>query len=403
MHGVLTENEIWEYIRRPLDKDPLFISPLLDPKQVNDTTIDLRLGQYFLIQKPSRLSVLDVYEMARRRYGRYFIDDGYDMVRVQYGDFFALHTDQVVRVGTLEYIGMPRNLQGDVTLRHSVSSIPIMADIAKIQPGFRGSVILSLRNNSLKPVLLYPGLRIAQLELRLLSNKIQSPKLSRYYISVVPKPVRLHEDEEIRYLGPFVDPLILGIVSTISAGRSTALNYLSKKYGFIIFSLGTHLKEVAHENGISFERSKLQELGNKLRGLYGNGYLAEQLRSSRHWIENKHQLVIVDAFKHSVEVEEFKKQGRFYLVGIDAPAERRRDWDKLRQEIGARNDRELFDRVEQVDRGLSKDSRSCWQEVDTVMKMANEIIINDGSKENLYHKLDDMVMRAKAHITKSME
>jgi dCTP deaminase len=399
MFGVLTANEIWKCLQRPLDEDPLFISPLLDAEiQIGSSTVDLRLGQYYLIQKPSKLSILDVFELDRNPLGNSIIAEGYTTVRVPYGSSFTLHAGQTVRAGTLEYIGMPLDLHGDVTLKHSVAGIPIMADIAKIQPGFRGVVVLSLENRSMQPVSLYPGMRIAQLELRCLSQKLKSLKTSRYFSSIMPKPIRIHEDEEIRYLGPYIDPLIIGIVSEISSGRSTAINYITKKYGFIVFTLSTRLKEIAREEGLTSERSKLQELGNKLRERNGPAYLAEQLRSSRNWIENKHSLVIVDAFKHPAEVEEFQKQRRFYLVGIDAPEERRREWERMRQETGDRRDQIPFDQVDQRDRGLGNEVKLYDLHVSDVLKHANETIHNDGTKEEFYQKLDEMLKRAKVFV-----
>jgi dephospho-CoA kinase len=290
------------------------------------------------------------------------------------------------------------DLNGDVTLRHSFAGIPIMADIAKIQPGFRGVVVLSLENRSMQPVALYPGMRFATLQLSWLSHKVRSLKPSRYFTSIMPRPIRIHEDEEIRFLGPYIEPLIIGIVSKISAGRSTAINYLTKKHGFIVFTLSAKLKEIAREDGMTSERSKLQELGNKLRERYGPAYLAEQLRSSRNWIENKHSLVIVDAFKQRDEVKEFEKQRRFYLIGIDAPDDRRREWERMRQETGDRKDQVPFNEVDQKDRGLGDNVKRQDQNVTDVMNLSREIIYNDGTKEEFYQKLDEMLKRAKIFV-----
>ena len=394
-YGVLTETDIRECMTRSLEADPLFISPLLEEESIGDTTVDLRLGQYFLLQKPSRLSVLDPYELANHTHAENFINDGYATVRVPYGSYFTLHAGQTVRIGSLEYIGLPRDLQGDVTLRHSVSSIPIMASVAKIQPGYRGIVVLTLENHGLRPVLLYPGMRIAQLELRWLARQVESPRTSRYFSSVVPESIRLHQDEEIRFLGPFVDPLIIGIVSNVGAGRTEVVDYLTGKYGFIFFTLTSHLKDIARQQGITPDRVHLQELGTKLRELNGNAYLAEQLRKSRRWIENKHPFVVVDSFKHYAEVEEFGKQDRFYLVGISAPVVVRRERVEDRHTHGAR-DPEQFDLIDRIDRGIIEDVSSHHQQVEKVMVRADEVIHNDGSIQELYKKLDELVKRAKA-------
>jgi len=388
--GILTESDISRYMARSLAEDPLFISPILESDQIGSTMIDLRLGQHFLLQKPSQLSVVDVFELATNPYVGESIDEGYDSVRVPYGNFFTLHTGQVVRIGTLEYVGMPAYLQGEVSLRHSMASIPVMASVATIQPGYRGIIVLGLENHGLRPVKLYPGMRIAHMELRHLSTKVLKPKSSRYYSSVVPEPIRIHKDDEIRYLGPSNDPIIFGIVSTIAAGRTRAVNYLRRQYGFMYFSLADHLKDIAHQQGIIPNRAQLQELGNKVRKMYGPSFLAERLRLSRSWIETNHPFIIVDSFKNRAEVREFRKQGRFNLISIDAPEEKREQ--TLRDRTSPRDyGAEDFEEIDELDRGSFEDTLPYHLEVDKVIKIANEPIINDGSIDDLHIAIDKIV------------
>lgn len=370
----------------------MFVSPLLEASQVGDSTIDLRLGQHFLVHQPSQLSVLDVYELSTQPQNELVLEDGYSPVRIPYGSFFTLHARQTVRIGTLEYIGLPKDLQGEVSLRHSISNIPVMASIAKIQPGYRGVIILNLENREVRPIKLFPGMRIAQMELRKLSQKLTMTNTSRYFSSVVPGPSRIDEDEEIRYLGPTVNPFIIGIVSTVASGRTTILQYLTRKYGFVVFSLAMYIKEVALREGIEPEKTKLQNLGNKLRERYGNDYLATQLRQSHKWLENKHPLVIVDSFKHIEEVREFRKQSRFILLGIDSDVERRRTRDQARPKSDRRGVGKDFDFVDKIDRGLVKDVQSNDQQVFKVLKEADEIIINNfDSFEELYDELENIL------------
>src|SRR5688572_1337018 len=136
--GVLTKAEAVECMERSFEQDPLFISPFSETQLqtedsatdfTEDSAIDLRVGQYFLIQKPSQLAVLDVVELARNPLGKSMISEGYTTYRVPHGGHFTLHAGQTVRVATLEYLGMPADLHGYVTLRHSLAAVPLMADI----------------------------------------------------------------------------------------------------------------------------------------------------------------------------------------------------------------------------------------------------------------------------------
>ena len=395
MFGQLNKTEIKQCLSRSINDDPLFISPILETSQIGDSSVDLRIGQSFLIQKPSRNSVLDPYELSIRRYSNQNIQEDYDLIHIPYGSYFTLHAGQSVSIGSLEYIGLPKDLSGLVTLRLSSSSIPVSSNPALIQPGYRGVIVLNLQNNGIRPFLLYPGMRFAQINFTWLARTEMPLNDSRYFATVLPQPGRIQEDSEMRFLGPVTRPLIIGVVSEISSGRSTSLSYLQKNYGFPAFSLTTLLKNIAREEGVSFERSSLQKFGNALRKKYGNAFLAEQLRSSRVWIENKHPVVLVDAFKNLAEYEEFRKQEHFYFLGITAPEANRKNWNKIRRETGARNEIQTFFAIDEQDLGTKESNSSNSQQVSHLFSKTDEIIDNDGSIEDLYKKLDEMVKNAK--------
>jgi dCTP deaminase len=387
--AVLTRDQIQACMSRPLE-NMLFISPVLDDQQIGDSTIDIRLGQYFMVQKASVLSVFDIHDLSDKHQGYQSVLDGYSTYRIPYSAFFSLPPGQSVQVASLEYIGMPNDLQGDVTLRHSMASIPVTCSVAKIQPGYRGVIVLNLENHSLLSVNLYPGIRFAQLELRWLSQPILKPKRSRYTSNILPRPVQIHLDNEIHAFGPSVEPLIIGIVSTIGAGRTTAIGYLQGRHGFEVFSLSSELKRLALERGLQTRRSELQSLGNLVRFQHGNDYLARKLRTSRNWLMNKHPYVIVDGFKNPEEVIEFRKQERFYLIAIDAPEEQRIKRTKELQRIGNLA-QEQFELIDKTDRGLLESAPDYHQRVSDVIKMADYHIYNDKSIGDLKKELNRIV------------
>ena len=388
-YNILTSKEILDYLNpsRSIDQR-LFISPLLRQEQVGDTSIDLRLGQRFLISVPSRLGVLDLVDLHHEGAG--ILRDNYSEVRVACGQYFTLHPGSSVQVGSLEYLGIPVDLHGIVTLRASVSNLYIIANAAQVHPGHKGVVTLALTSNAKEPIRLNPGLPIAELRLQHVYTPIERPRASRYHGITGPVPPKLHEDPDLEYLGPSVEPIIVGIASTIAAGRSTAVGHLLERHGFAWFSLATVLKAEAMRRGIPTLRDHLQQLGSELREVHGDAYLASKLRTERQWLASTSAMVVIDSFKNVAEAEEFEKQKRFKLLGIDAPQELR--WKRVqeRRRQGDATTHEDFLQQDATDRGL--DGARHGQQVVELLHVADEAIVNDGTIQEFLEKVDRFVM-----------
>jgi dCTP deaminase len=77
---------------------------------------------------------------------------------------FLLHPGTLVLVPTLEWVVIPKDLQGVVTARSSWAREGLsIATATLINPGYKGIVTLELANLGQIPITLYPGLRLAQI------------------------------------------------------------------------------------------------------------------------------------------------------------------------------------------------------------------------------------------------
>ena len=389
--GIPTKKEIINYlsVERPVEQR-LFISPLLDSDQIGDTSIDLRLGQRFSVPKSSRMGVLDIVELHNDSESS--LTENYSESRVPFGQHFTLHPKNSVEVGTLEYLGIPRDLEGTITLRASISSIPILANTAQVHPGHRGIISLTLTSNANFSVKLYPGMRIAELQLRHITTPLEKNRPSRYHYMTRPLPTELDKDPDLEFLGPLKEPLIIGIVSTIAAGRTTAITHLTERYGFGWFSLGDVLKSEAIKQGVPTLRSNLQDFGNRMREEHGDSYLAVKLRTSKNWQTNQNSLVIVDSFKNLAEVEEFRKQRRFTLIGINASHSVRWERVKSRRRQGDPTEYSEFEEQDKIDRGISGMSFHA-QQTEELIKRADYLIMNNETFNEFTTSLDEIVSK----------
>lgn len=149
----------------------------------------------------------------------------------------------------------------------------------------------------------------------------------RYAGQYAPEFSRLYEDADLFWVVPFRVQYIVGIVGRRFAGKSVALNYLSDKHGFRIYSMASIVRDRALSMGLPLEpRVHLQDLGDDLRaGAHDGGFLArEALRRIRleqlaHRTSRAPVKVAVGGFKHPDEITEmFARTGRFRLIRVDA-------------------------------------------------------------------------------------
>lgn len=128
--------------------------------------------------------------------------------------------------------------------------------------------------------------------------------------------------------------LVIGLAGSFGSGCST-LGKALKNMGFTIFSLSDIAKKEWEKKhpGKSAEkdarRSELQDVGNELRRLNGNDYLAKEIMAqAEEEIENKRRLLF-DSIRHTEEIRALRRRfSGFYLVGVDCPKKDR--WERVK-------------------------------------------------------------------------
>lgn len=168
--SVLSRDSIKKFLNKKKLEDRLIITPLLDYKNtINASSIDVRLGNIFIIIKQQSFSVLDVSagEELKKKIKKY-----QEKVIIDYKTEFVLHPNQLVIGSTFEYIGLPKNLMCYVIGKSSWGRMGlIIATATKVDPGFKGCISLEIVNEGQIPIILYPGIPIAQLVFHETSSK----------------------------------------------------------------------------------------------------------------------------------------------------------------------------------------------------------------------------------------
>jgi dCTP deaminase len=139
----------------------LIITPLLNrEQQIGDASIDIRLGNDFIVTRRGNLPMFDpaTDDVREHKYQtKHFVN---------WRKCFYLHPHELVLAGTLEYFRLPIDVAATVTSRSQWGRAGlVIATATAIHPGFSGSITLELLNLGEVPLALYPGTSVAQIVL----------------------------------------------------------------------------------------------------------------------------------------------------------------------------------------------------------------------------------------------
>jgi dCTP deaminase len=176
----------------------LIITPLLEQvEQTTGNTVDLRLGNEFIVTQRTSFEAIDptLREEIESR-----IEEYQQHLTRRFHEKFVLHPGQLILGSTLEYVALPNNLSAYVIGRSSWGRLGlIIATATEVSPCFKGSITLELVNVGEAPLVLYPGVRIAQLVLHTVAGK--GTYEGRYTCPTGPEFSKIYRDNEMQFWG----------------------------------------------------------------------------------------------------------------------------------------------------------------------------------------------------------
>lgn len=173
---------------------------------------------------------------------------------------------------------------------------------------------------------------------------------------------------------------LIGLTGTNGSGKGEAAAYLKKK-GYFYFSLSDVIRDALRKNGKEVSRDNLIEKGNELRKKYGPDILA---RMALKRVKGK---AVIDSIRNPSEIEYLRKKKKFILLAIDAPVELRYERVKQRGRKESVSTLEEFIKKEKEEMTGSKKG----QQLHSCIQMADFVIMNDGTLEDLHLKLEESV------------
>ena len=192
--AILSDKDLKNYI----SKGKITIDPLESEKQIQPSSIDLRMGNEFktfkLIRKPY-IDPKDEEEIASYMES-IIIDDE---------EPFIIHPNEFALATTHEYVKVPDDLVARVEGRSSMGRLGVTMHVTAgfIDPGFEGRITLEISNIGTMPVALYPGQRVCQLVFETMTSPSEKPyghpdRNSKYMGQQSPESSRIKQDYELK-------------------------------------------------------------------------------------------------------------------------------------------------------------------------------------------------------------
>ena len=155
-------------IRKLISDGQLIIDPIED-EQIQPASVDVRLGNQFLVFRNHTSEVIDPYDKSVELMEP--VDVGSDKP-------FILHPGEFVLGTTHEAIGLPDDLVARVEGKSSLGRLGLLihATAGFVDPGWpRGQITLELSNVATLPIKLWPGMRVGQLSFHRLDRAAERP------------------------------------------------------------------------------------------------------------------------------------------------------------------------------------------------------------------------------------
>src|SRR5450432_2650445 len=154
-------------ITRLVDAGRIRIDPWA-PELVQPASIDLRLGGSFRVFHNHRASAIDL-----RRPPENLTEE----VMVPADESFVIHPGEFCLGRTLEWVELPDDIVARIEGKSSLGRLGLIvhATAGFCDPGWKGTLTLELNNLTRVPIVLAPGLKIAQLSFMTLDRPALRP------------------------------------------------------------------------------------------------------------------------------------------------------------------------------------------------------------------------------------
>ena len=176
--------------------------------------------------------------------------------------------------------------------------------------------------------------------------------------------------------------LILGFTGEKAGGKGTAAAYMRERYGASSYRYSDFLRTILGVLGLSVSREHLITLSVSLRRDFGEDVLARAIAAAAE--KDPHEIVVVEGIRRVADCENLRALPNFHLIHLTAEVKIRYERSKARGENAG--DQEMA-----FEQFLKEELAPTEISIRDTAALAETKIENNGTKEELYKKIDDLV------------
>lgn len=176
--------------------------------------------------------------------------------------------------------------------------------------------------------------------------------------------------------------IILGITGEMASGKGTAADYLINKKGGVGYRFSSILRDLGKRLYLDETRENLQKMSTAVREYFGQDILCKVIHKDVE--KDQSELIVIDGVRREQDVQEFSKLKEFKLVYIETDLEKR--FERIKKRAENSDDKNKTFEEFQADH-----QREAEQEIKKLKNQADFIIDNNGSFEDLYQQINNIL------------
>lgn len=179
--------------------------------------------------------------------------------------------------------------------------------------------------------------------------------------------------------------LVVGITGKIGSGKTILANYLAKNYLASDYQFSKILIDILDRLYLEKSRQNLQKLGISLRKGLGHDVIVNALGKD---IEGDNSdMIAIDGIRYMNELEMVREFEDNLLIALEASPEIRYERIVRRGEKG--EEKISFEEF------LNAERKETEKEIEKISKLADYKLKNEGTKEELFRKVDEIFLEKK--------
>lgn len=178
--------------------------------------------------------------------------------------------------------------------------------------------------------------------------------------------------------------MILGIAGSFGAGKGEVVEYLKERHGFNHYSASGFITEEIGRRELPVNRDSMILVANDLRKEHGPAFVVDSLYERA---EERGGNAVIESLRAIAEVRRIKELGGI-VIGVDASPKTRYDRSVIR---GSEKDNVTYEKWLAQEKAESNPSDPTKQNIFGALEESDFLITNDGTKEELYRKVDEVL------------